>query len=333
VSNGITDGRDPAGRDPRTPRAPAPGPQGQAPEGCIFEIRRYALHDGPGLRTTVFLKGCPLTCRWCCNPESQGFNPELTWAAESCLRCDLCQAACSQGALATDREGARTLERGRCQRCGTCAARCPGGALHLLGRRVTVDEVLAEVGRDALYFEASGGGLTLSGGEPLAQPEFAAELLRRYKREEKGRSTAMETSGHAAWSAIEKLAADVDLFLYDLKHMDAAEHLRLTGQGNELVLKNARRLAAAGGPVVFRLPLVPGMNDGRANLEATAEFVLSLPGVNRIEVLPYHRLGEAKYRRLGRPYGLERVPSPTGTQVEAVRRTLARPGLDVRVGG
>jgi len=303
------------------------------PQGLIFDIRRYTLHDGPGVRTTVFFKGCPLNCLWCCNPESQVGQPELIWIRERCLGCDLCLTVCPQEALRGTGDGGKAVDRGRCDRCGRCAERCPGEALNLIGRRVTVDEVLAEVTRDALYFEGSGGGLTLSGGEPLAQPEFAAELLWRYMHEEKGDNTAVETCGFVEWPAIEMLSADVDLFLYDLKHMDPAEHLRWTGRDNRLILENARRLARAGRSLVIRLPLVAGINDSRENLEATAEFALSLSSVKRIDLLSYHRLGEPKYRRLDRDYPLGGQPPLTAERIAWARRILEQRGLEVRIGG
>jgi pyruvate formate lyase activating enzyme len=198
---------------------------------------------------------------------------------------------------------------------------------------VTVEEVLAEVTRDALYFEASGGGMTLSGGEPLIQPDFAYELLRRYKREEKGRHTAVETCGFVEWPVIAYLAPEVDLFLYDVKHLDPAEHLRLTGQSNELILDNARRLAASGHGLVIRLPLIEGCNDRRDHLEALADFTLSLPGVRRIDLLPYHRLGEPKYRRLGKHYALEGQASLGRERVAQAREILEMKGLEVTIGG
>jgi pyruvate formate lyase activating enzyme len=303
------------------------------PQGLIFDIRKYTLHDGPGVRTTVFFKGCPLTCLWCCNPESQVWQPELVWIRERCLGCDLCLTVCPQGALQGEADGSKAIDRKRCDRCGQCAELCPGEALNLIGRRVTVDEVLAEVTRDALYFEGSGGGLTLSGGEPLAQPEFAAELLWRYKHAERGENTAVETCGFAEWPAIEMLAAEVDLFLYDIKHMDPAEHLRLTGRDNRLILENARRLAQAGRPMVIRLPLIAGFNDSRENLEATAEFTRSLAGVRRIDILGYHRLGEPKYRRLERDYALDGQPSLPAERIAWARQILEERGFEVRMGG
>ena len=303
------------------------------PQGLIFDIRRYSLHDGPGLRTTVFFKGCPLNCWWCCNPESQAGQPELTWLRERCLGCDHCRTVCHADALRAAEDGARVVDPARCDRCGQCAEECPGEALNLIGRRVTVEDVLAEALKDALYFEASGGGLTLSGGEPLTQADFAAELLRRYKREEKGRHTAVETCGFAEWPVFEKLADDVNLFLYDLKHMDPVEHQRLTGGDNRLILENARRLAQTGRALAIRLPLIAGINDSVRNLEATADFVLSLPGVQRIDLLPYHRLGEPKYRRLGKAYALEGEPSLDRAQAARAAGILVAKGLEVTIGG
>jgi pyruvate formate lyase activating enzyme len=302
-------------------------------EGLIFDIRRYSLHDGPGLRTTVFFKGCPLNCLWCCNPESQAGRPELTWLRERCLGCDRCRTVCPADALRTAGDGAKVVDPARCDSCGQCAEECPGEALNLIGRWVTVEEVLAEALRDALYFEASGGGLTLSGGEPLAQPDFAAELLQRYKHEEKGQHTAVETCGFVEWPVFERLSADVDLFLFDLKHMDPVEHLRLTGADNRLILENARCLVQAGRSLVIRLPLIAGINDSVRNLEATADFVLSLPGVKRIDLLPYHRLGEPKYRRLGKGYALEGEPSLSSERVARARGILEAKGLEVIIGG
>ena len=308
-------------------------PPGTPLRGLIFDIRSYAIHDGPGVRTSVLFKGCPLSCVWCCNPESQAACPELAWISERCLGCDLCLSACPKKALKTDPDGGKVPVQALCTHCGACAERCPGEALSLIGRWRTAQEVLEEVMKDALCFEASGGGLTLSGGEPMAQAEFAAELLHRYKREERGLHTAMETCGVAEWVEFQRLADDVDLFLYDLKHMDPAEHLRLTGQSNQLILANAAALARMGSALVFRFPLVPGVNDSETNLIAMADFIRSLPGVNRIDILPYHRLGEPKYRRLDRTYALTGRPSPGAASVDRTKALLEQFGLDVRIGG
>lgn len=301
--------------------------------GLVFDIRGFSLHDGPGLRTTVFLKGCPLRCLWCCNPESQQAQPEAVWIAERCIGCNRCLEVCVARAIALTADGGRWIDPGRCDACGRCVEACPGEALQVVGRRMPVEAVLAQVARDALYAEHSGGGLTLSGGEPLAQPEFALELLRRYRSEEKGAHTAVETSGEAEWEVLETLLPEVDLFLYDLKHPDSAAHRRLTGRGNERILANARRLAAAGANLVIRMPLVEGENDDPRALSATADFVASLRAVRRIDLLPYHRLGEPKYRRLGRCYRLEGKPAASPNRVEAAHAFLSSRGFEVQVGG
>jgi pyruvate formate lyase activating enzyme len=307
-------------------------PANEPCRGLVFDIRPYSIHDGPGVRTAVFLKGCPLHCLWCCNPESQGREPELVWLRERCLACDQCLPACPASALYAAPEGGRQVDPARCDLCGQCAEACPGEALNLMGRWLTASEVLAEVMKDALYFESSGGGLTVTGGEPLAQADFVHELLWRYRHEEKGRHTAVETCGEAPWWRFEKLMPVVDLFLYDLKHMDPDEHLRLTGVANDRILANARGLAEAGSEVVIRLPLIPGVNDGRDNLEAVAAFMAGL-GLARIDLLPYHRLGEPKYRRLGRDYPMAGSPAFGPERLDRARAILAGRGLDVQVGG
>ena len=263
--------------------------------GWIWDLKKYALHDGPGIRTTVFFKGCPLTCLWCCNPESHRSGSEVVWIKERCLACDLCLETCPLGSIHVDAAGGRRVDERTCDHCGICATRCPGDALNLTGRLTDVDEILREVAKDSAFYDRSGGGLTLSGGEPLAQAEFACELLRRYKDGEFGSSTVVETCGAVEWEALALVLPHTDLFLYDLKHTDSDEHRRLTGVGNERILENARRIAAAGKKLVVRLPLIPGCNDDDENLRRTAQFARELPGVDQIDILPYHRLGEPKY--------------------------------------
>lgn len=301
--------------------------------GIVWDIRKYSIHDGPGIRTTVFLKGCPLSCRWCCNPESQAPGPDITWFAEKCSACGTCVQACTRDAVIVDRSGRRRIDRARCDTCGECVAACPGGAMTLVGRPMSVDEVLREVGQDAIFYSRSGGGLTVSGGEPLAQPAFTAELLRRYKADYVGFHTTLETSGEAAWEEVALVAPHVDLFLYDIKHMDTVQHRQQTGAGNERVLENAARLAAARAALIVRLPLVPGMNDDEENLRRTAGYVGSVLRLDRVDVLPYHRLGEPKYSRLGRGYPLAGTPAASEQHVAAARRVLEACGMRVTVGG
>ena len=301
--------------------------------GWIWDIKKYAIHDGPGIRTTVFLKGCPLRCVWCCNPESQEFRTELLWIAENCDRCGRCLDTCPLQAVSEDEQGKKRIDWSRCDLCGRCLSACPNGALRLMGRQVTVNEVLREVTRDAVFYQRSGGGLTLTGGEPSAQPEFAAELLRRYKTVEGGRHTTVETCGFADWTAFSRLLEYTDLVLYDIKHMDPECHLKLTGVDHELILGNARRIAGSGRRLVIRFPLVPGINDHEDNVRSTAAFARSLAGVEEIDILPYHRLGEPKYSRLGRESTLKGTPSPNARRLNEIAALIESYGLHVKIGG
>ncbi|MDH3674295.1 MAG: glycyl-radical enzyme activating protein, partial [Anaerolineae bacterium] len=257
----------------------------QAVEGIVFDIQRYSLHDGPGLRTNVFMKGCPLRCGWCANPESQQPLPELGLTAGNCITCgqfDLPCPSCWGSQKRTDRTRALRDE------LGTRTAVCPTGAIHWLGERHTAGEIIAEVQRDAPFYEA-GGGLTLTGGEPTMQPVLAEALLRLAKAE--GISTAMESCGHTPWAVLERLIPYLDHILYDLKHIDQATHQTYTGLGNELILSNLSQLAALGVPLIIRVPLIPGFNSSVEAIQAIAEFVGTLEGLpRRVDLLPYHAL-------------------------------------------
>lgn len=306
---------------------------GREIKGRIWDIKRYALHDGPGIRTTVFFKGCPLSCLWCCNPESQGFEVEIAWIRERCLGCGLCARACPREAVTMDPELGRTVDPDRCLRCGACVEVCPGEALSLMGRDWSVPDLLEEVHRDAVFFSRSGGGLTLSGGEPLAQAGFATALLQAYKTEYFGPHTTVETSGLVSWSDLERLARWTDLFLFDIKVMDPERHLRYTGVDNRLIHENARRLAESGKRLIVRLPLIPGINDDAGNVSLTAKFARSLPGVDTLDLLPYHRLGEPKYARLGREYPLAGTGLHHSDRLGRLQTLAGNFGLKVRLGG
>lgn len=298
--------------------------------GIIFDIKRYAIHDGPGIRTTVFFKGCPLRCRWCQNPESWEAGREPGLRVGRCLVCRQCLEACSRGAIefSSDRP---VTDPSRCSLCGECVDVCPAGAREIIGRQVTVDEVVAEIEKDAVFHDQSGGGATFSGGEPLMQPEFLYELLLRCTAREI--HTTVDTSCYAEPWVIERIVEHVDLFLCDLKHMDGEQHERMTGAGNELILANIRRLAAAGNNVIIRLPVIPGYNDDERNIEATGRFVASLGGINRIDILPYHSGGRHKSARLvGEHELLEAVP-PSDERLGAVAEKLRGFGFTVRIGG
>lgn len=274
----------------------------------LFDIQRYSLHDGPGIRTLVFLKGCPLRCLWCCNPESQQPAPEVAFHADLCTGCGRCAAACPQGAVGTDNPGGWKIDKARCQNCGACAGACPTGALRVIGRWADVPEVLAEVEKDLRYYRRSGGGITLSGGEPLIWPGFCAELLEACY--ERNIHTAVETTGCLPAETFERVQDHVDLFLYDIKSMDSARHHTLTGLPNGAALDNLRRLRRAGKQVVMRVPLIPGPqgNFTRAELEGMFALAEEL-GITEVNLMPYHDLGAAKYQRLCRPYPLDGLPS------------------------
>ncbi|MEA3344812.1 MAG: glycyl-radical enzyme activating protein [Chloroflexota bacterium] len=293
-------------------------------QGTIFDIKHFAVHDGPGIRTTVFLKGCPLHCPWCHNPEGISREPQLLFNPMKCTECGDCVEVCPQRALQLV-DGELVIDRKRCEVSGSCTEVCYAGALEIAGRQVTVEEVMEEILRDGPFYETSGGGMTLSGGEPLAQPSFTRVLLRAAKCE--GIHTALDTTGFASWRQLERLLPDVDLFLYDLKQMDSERHKALTGVPNERILENLRRLDDAGQPIWIRIPLIPGQNDGEANYHALGEFLSDLKHVERIEILRYHSFAESKYEHLGLDYSLKGLEMPTEEEAESRRQILLNYGL------
>ena len=297
-------------------------------EGVVFRIERYAIHDGPGIRTTVFLKGCPLECWWCHSPESQALDPEPMPRPERCIRCLACLAACEHGAIA-EIDGRMSTDLALCEACGGRVDACPSGAREVAGRTMAVGEVIDEIGRDRIFYDPSGGGATFSGGEPLMQPDFLIALLDRCHAERI--HTAVDTSGMAPPETVRAVGRLADLILYDVKLMDDERHRLHTGASNMPILENLALLAAERRPVIVRLPLIPGVNDDDENISATGAFVSSL-GLTRVDVLPYHRAGMSKYERLSRAYRLPEVAPPGAGDLERVVRALERFNLTVHPG-
>lgn len=297
-------------------------------EGVVFDIQRYSIHDGPGIRTIVFLKGCPLSCRWCCNPESQIMKPVVMYLKKSCVQCGRCISACSIGAISFDNPA--FVDREKCVSCGKCVDVCISGALSMKGRLQTVWETMQIVQKDATNYRRSGGGLTLSGGEPLLQPDFALELLKASKN--RGWTTAMETTGFAPPEVIDRVMPFVDYALVDIKHMNSDIHKQLTGVPNERILENARRIASITSTVV-RVPTIPGFNDDPATFEAISRFALTMNGVKTIHLLPYHTFGENKYALLGQAYPMDGVPNLSKEKQEELKAVIEGLGLQCVIGG
>lgn len=299
-------------------------------DGWVFNIQRFSLHDGPGIRTTVFLKGCPLRCEWCHNPEGLEQRPQVRLTYSLCTRCGRCVASCEQGGH-TVTESGHELNLSPCTRCGRCVDACVGGALEMVGKAMTVEDVLAVVRRDIPFYEQSGGGMTLSGGEPLAQFAFTRELLQTAKAE--GLHTAIETTTEAPWSKLQALAPLLDLWLVDLKHTDDARHRALTGVSNHRILANIRRMAAARWPMQLRIPWVPQRNAEPAFLDGLSAFVRELSVPPPVEFMPYHRLGQGKWAALGGETTIpEDIPAATREEIEPWAERLRGEGLTVTVG-
>jgi pyruvate formate lyase activating enzyme len=303
-------------------------PERPETSGLVFNIMRFATHDGPGIRTTVFLKGCPLSCWWCHNPESQSFLPERLYFEERCRHCLDCADACPQHAI-VDSNGA-VCTSDACTVCGRCADACAAEARQIAGRRYGVSEAMAEIEKDLIFFDDSGGGVTLSGGEPLSQPAFACALLAACR--ERGIRTAVETCGFAQPETFRAVASLADAILFDLKLVDGEKHRRYTGASNEPILANLEDAVASGRRVTVRIPVVPGINDTPEDVAAFAACLGRLRPA-AVELLPYHRTGADKYRRLGLQYRLGETPQPAAVDLETFRDTLARAGLNVMGGG
>ncbi|MDP2401117.1 MAG: glycyl-radical enzyme activating protein [Desulfuromonadales bacterium] len=300
-------------------------------QGLIFDIKRYSINDGPGIRATLFFKGCPLHCRWCHNPESIAPQSQKLFSAAKCLGCGECAKVCPAGACTLTPSGMIT-DPVRCILCGRCAALCPTLATQLSGRYYRVDELLAILEKERHLFDQSGGGVTCSGGEPLQQSPFLRELLIACGQRQLHR--AVDTSGLAPWEVIAAIAAHTDLFLYDLKLINSERHRQYTGVDNGLILANLQRLAEQGAALQIRLPLIGGVNLDDANIEATARCVAALAGEKKIvNLLPFHDVARGKDQKLGQERNLLGMYAPTPADIEGVIAIFAAHGLTTTLGG
>ena len=293
-------------------------------QGLYIDFKRLTIHDGPGLRSTLFMKGCPLHCLWCHNPESIDSHPTLGFYADKCILCGNCTQVCDCHQIVN---GRHLYDRDQCVACGKCADVCPTQALELYGRPITVDEAMKMALSDRLFYHNSGGGVTVSGGEPLLQADFCAEFFERLHAD--GIHTAVDTCGNVPWEAFVKVIPYTDLFLYDFKEADNAKHREYTGHGNKLILKNLQRLDEAGCAIEIRMPLIPGLNDTDTDLNSAGEFLSRLKHLTGIRVLPYHGYAKNKYVAVGREFNLTGQCPPSADKMDAVKKCLQTHHLSI----
>ena len=296
--------------------------------GLIFLIQGYSIQDGPGIRTTVFMKGCPLRCLWCQNPESWNAYSELMTHDAQCIGCGKCVEACSVEAVTLSREEGRKIDRDRCNLCFECVEACPANALTKVGEYMTVEQVMKEVEKDEIFYYRSGGGVTVSGGEPLLQGPFVKRMLKACK--ERGLHTALDTCGYSPWPLMEEVLEYVDLVLFDIKHMDPKAHEEATGVSNALPLENLYKIPNQK-TVWLRIPLIPGYNDSEENLEKIGKLGREI-GAERISILPFNKFGDGKYENLGRPIPVPHLKTPSSERLHEIQRGIESFGLNVTLG-
>jgi pyruvate formate lyase activating enzyme len=299
-------------------------------KGLVFNIQRFSVNDGPGIRTTVFLKGCPLHCKWCHNPESISPDRELLLRADRCIRCGDCYSLCKNHAVHRV-DGGFSTTREVCIECGECVEVCHSEAREIAGKELTVEDVLEEIEKDIVFYDQSGGGASFSGGEPLMQHEFLTALLHECKK--KNIHTVVDTTGLTSQQIFERVSEFVDLFLFDLKTLDDTKHVEFTGVSNVQILANLKYLADRKKDVIVRIPLIPGVNDDPAEIRASGSFVSSLGNVREIHLLPYHTTGLEKYRRLGKEYEMHDMIPPSADDMSMIVKELRNYVSSVCIGG
>jgi pyruvate formate lyase activating enzyme len=293
-------------------------------KSLVTNIQGYSIHDGPGIRTVVFLKGCGLECQWCSNPECISPRAEIGFIKKLCTKCGKCADVCPNGALDYRADKLPHIDRAKCNGCGECSSVCSYKALVLYGKAMTAEEIFNAVNQDKMFYDTSGGGVTVSGGEALLQPDLVCELFKKCRQA--GINTCVETSGNAPEASLKQVLPHADYILYDLKLMNSEQHRRYTGKPNKLILSNAKSAAKSGVAVLFRMPLIPGINDSEPNIKETSEFLKSL-GHSRIELMPYHGLGKGKYESLDKQYPSNDIRSPEPGHLESIKKTLESKGI------
>ena len=300
-------------------------------KGIIFDIKHYAIHDGPGIRTTIFLKGCSLRCQWCQNPEGQETNPEIILRSSRCAtECSECVSVCPQDAVSKDGNSIE-IDKAKCDLCAKCEEVCVYEALEVVGREVTVQEAMDEIEKDKIFFDESGGGITFSGGEPLMHVDFLEPLIKEIKK--KNIHVTLDTSGYVSFGDLSRISDKVDLFLYDLKIMDDEKHKKYTGVSNKLILENLRKLTEQGKSVAVRIPLISGINDDNQSIHMFVDFLQSLKNIKQINLLSYHRGGREKYERLRKGKLPKTFQSPSDERIEEIKKVFADSGFSVKTGG
>jgi pyruvate formate lyase activating enzyme len=298
-------------------------------KGIIFDIKRFAVHDGPGIRTTIFMKGCPLKCKWCHNPEGLSPSKEIFYYEYKCMGFGKCIEVCPNDVNIAIEKGI-SISRNRCSLCTKCIDACPTGARQLVGRELTVNEIIEEINKDIIYYDASGGGVTFSGGEPLMQSAFMKQVLKILKKD--GIHTAVDTSGYTSPRTLDSILNNTDLYLYDLKLLNEKEHLKYTGVSNKSIKKNLKIILNSEKDIILRFSIIPGITDNKENINELINFISPMKRIHEIDLLPFHNVYE-KYKRLGKKYMMKHISSPSQKKIQSIKETLEKIGLYVKIGG